>query len=452
MDRVERLFVQRRESSRRWYERARKVIPGGVTHDLRNLKPFPLYVNQARGARKWDVDGNEYIDYWLGHGSLILGHLHPATVEAVQAQIEKGTHYGACSELEVLWAEKIVEMVPSAQKVRFVSSGTEATLMAIKLARAHTGKSKIVKFEGHFHGWHDQVSIGVIPPFDAPTSPEIPRAIRENTIAVPPDNLEVLASVLERDKEIAGVMMEPTGGSTGTYPMFGEALRNIRELTQQHGVMLIFDEVITGFRVSTGGAQKFFGVHPDITCLGKIMCGGLPGAAVVGGHEIMERLEAKGDAHRDRHKKIRHFGTQNASPLSAAAGLATLNTIDQGDVIPRVDALATRLRKGLNDVLAQHALHSCVYGSSSVFHTFFNHDCPKRGCCDYERCDYDYRKIYSRDAVLVQRLWNALANRGVDSMVVHGTVSFAHTEEDIEQTITAFDSAMGEMKALGLVS
>jgi len=425
----EKRFIEEHSLSQKWHERACKSIPDGVTHDLRNLKPFPIYVSRARGSKKWDLNGNEYIDYWLGHGSLILGHLHPAMVKAVQEQILKGTHYGACSELEVLWAEKIIEMVPSAEKVRFLSSGTEATMMAISLARAFTSKNKFIKFEGHFHGWHDQVSIGVIgviPPFDVPTSPGIPAEIIQNTLLVPPDDLDVLESTLKKNNDIAGVIMEATGGSSGTFPMFGKELKRIRKLTEEHGVVLIFDEIITGFRISPGGAQKYFDVIPDLTCLGKILCGGLPGAAVAGKKEIMEFLETKGDPTWDRYRKIRHFGTQNASPLSAAAGLATLEIISQGEVIPKINALAQKLREKLNE--------------------------EKRGKCDYQRCDYDYRKIYDRNPLLLQQFWNALINKGIDTMIAHGTISYAHSEEDINRTVEAFDYAIAQTKALGLLT
>jgi len=448
----EKRFIEEHSLSQKWHERACKSIPDGVTHDLRNLKPFPIYVSRARGSKKWDLNGNEYIDYWLGHGSLILGHLHPAMVKAVQEQILKGTHYGACSELEVLWAEKIIEMVPSAEKVRFLSSGTEATMMAIGLARAFTSENKIIKFEGHFHGWHDQVSIGVIPPFDVPTSPGIPAEIIQNTLLVPPDDLDVLESTLKKNNDIAGVIMEATGGSSGTFPMFGKELKRIRKLTEEHGVVLIFDEIITGFRISPGGAQKYFDVIPDLTCLGKILCGGLPGAAVAGKKEIMEFLETKGDPTWDRYRKIRHFGTQNASPLSAAAGLATLEIISQGEVIPKINALAQKLREKLNEVIELHGVRSCVYGFSSIFHTLFNHNCEKRGKCDYQHCDYDYRKIYDRNPLLLQQFWNALINKGIDTMIAHGTISYAHSEEDINRTVEAFDYAIAQTKALGLLT
>ena len=452
MANIDKIFTEGHSLSRMWHQRACKSIPNGVTHDLRNLKPFPLYVSQADGSKKWDLDGNEYIDYWMGHGSLILGHLHPSVVHAVQEQLSKGTHYGACSELEVLWAEKIIEMIPCAEKVRFLASGTEATMMAISLARAFTKKKKIIKFEGHFHGWHDQLSIGVIPPFDVPTSPAVPKEMLSNTIVVPPDNLEVLESVLLQDSDIAGIIMEATGGSSGTYPMFGEQLQKVRELTQHHGAVLIFDEIITGFRISPGGAQEYFDVIPDLTCLGKIMCGGLPGGAVVGRKEIMEMLESRGDPEWDRYHKIRHFGTQNASPLSAAAGLACLEIIAQGEVIPRTNLVAQKLRDALNAVIDHHSVNSCVYGFSSIFHTLLNHSCQKRGACDYQHCDHDYREIYNRNPLLLQLFWNALVNRGVDSMVVHGTVSSAHSEDDIQRTVEAFDYAIAEAKARDLLT
>ncbi|MBW1679512.1 MAG: aminotransferase class III-fold pyridoxal phosphate-dependent enzyme, partial [Deltaproteobacteria bacterium] len=256
----------------------------------------------------------------------------------------------------------------------------------------------------------------------------------------------------KKNNDIAGVIMEATGGSSGTFPMFGKELKRIRKLTEEHGVVLIFDEIITGFRISPGGAQKYFDVIPDLTCLGKILCGGLPGAAVAGKKEIMEFLETKGDPTWDRYRKIRHFGTQNASPLSAAAGLATLEIISQGEVIPKINALAQKLREKLNEVIELHGVRSCVYGFSSIFHTLFNHNCPKRGECDYQRCDYDYRKIYDRNPLLLQQFWNALINKGIDTMIAHGTISSAHSEEDLNRTVEAFDYAIAQTKALGLLT
>ncbi|NIS62561.1 MAG: aminotransferase class III-fold pyridoxal phosphate-dependent enzyme, partial [Proteobacteria bacterium] len=241
-------------ASKNLYDRAVEVFPSGVTHDGRFLRPFPIYVEKAQGVKKWDVDGHEYIDYWMGHGSLILGHRHPDVESALHQQIDRGSHYGACHELEVEWGEKIVKLVPSAERVRFTASGTEATLMAIRLARSYTGKERIIRFAGHYHGWHDAVSIGVFPPFDVPNSSGLPKALLELTTVLPPDDPQRVEDALKKDPQVACVILEPSGGFSGAYPLTGEYLRDLREITHRFDIVLIFDEVITGFRYAPGGA------------------------------------------------------------------------------------------------------------------------------------------------------------------------------------------------------
>ena len=271
----------------RW-ERARRVIPGGITHDGRHLTPFPLYIDRAAGPRKWDVDGREYIDYWMGHGALFLGHSHPALIDAVQRQVARGTHYGACHDLEVEWAEWITRLIPSAELVRFTMSGTEATHLALRLARAYTGRPKVVKFTGHFHGWHDGVSSGVNPPFDVPMSAGIPGAVLGEVLLAPPNDIAAVEQLLGSRSDIGAVILEPSGGQAGVFPIDPGFLKDLRQLTQDRGTVLIFDEVITGFRYAPGGAQEYYGVTPDMTTLAKIVAGGLPGAAVCGRRDILE--------------------------------------------------------------------------------------------------------------------------------------------------------------------
>ena len=279
----------------RW-ERARRVIPGGITHDGRHLTPFPLYIERAAGPRKWDVDGREYIDYWMGHGALFLGHSHPALVDAVQRQVARGTHFGACHDLEVEWAEWITRLIPSAELVRFTMSGTEATHLALRLARAYTGRPKVVKFTGHFHGWHDGVSSGVNPPFDVPMSAGIPGAVLGEVLLSPPNDIAALEQLLGSRSDIGAVILEPSGGQAGVFPIDPGFLKDLRQLTQDRGTVLIFDEVITGFRYAPGGAQEYYGVTPDMTTLAKIVAGGLPGAAVCGRRDIVSLMAFGDDA------------------------------------------------------------------------------------------------------------------------------------------------------------
>ncbi|MGH7199974.1 MAG: aspartate aminotransferase family protein, partial [Planctomycetaceae bacterium] len=298
-------------ASARLAAQARTVFPNGVTHDSRYLLPFPIYVERAAGSKKYDVDGHELIDYWSGHGALLLGHSHPAVVEAVQKQIALGTHFGACHKLEVQWGEWVRRLVPSAEMVRFTSSGTEATLMALRVARIVTGRSKVLKFAGHFHGWHDQLVPAAEPPHDDgdyPT-PGVTTAVSGDLVIVRPNDLDAVARAIDEHRP-ACVIVEATGGRWGVVPIRGEFLRGLRRITQEAGVLLVMDEVISGFRVHPGGMQALCDVVPDMTTLAKILAGGLPGGCLAGRAEIMEAI-----AFENRYgRKMKHPGTYNANP------------------------------------------------------------------------------------------------------------------------------------------
>ena len=286
---IETAFRARTPRSADLYEQARKVIPAGLTHDSRTLLPYPIYAARAKGPRKWDVDGHEYVDYFGGHGALILGHAHPAMAAAVTRQIELGTHWGSSHELEVLWAELIHRLVPCAERVRFTASGTEATQLAIRLMRAATGKSKIVRFIGHFHGWHDQVAGGSNSHYDGGTPAGILPGITGETILLPADDLGAVTDTLAKRDDIAAVVLEPSGAAWGQVPLADGFLAGLRALTTKHGVLLMFDEVVTGFRWSRGGAQARYGISPDICALAKIVAGGLPG-----GRDVRSRGRRRG--------------------------------------------------------------------------------------------------------------------------------------------------------------
>ncbi len=433
-------------ASKKLYDRAVEVFPSGVTHDGRFLRPFPIYVEKAQGVKKWDVDGHEYIDYWMGHGSLILGHRHPDIVDALHQQIDRGSHYGACHELEVEWGEKIVKLVPSAERVRFTASGTEATLMAIRLARSYTGKERIIRFAGHYHGWHDAVSIGVFPPFDVPNSSGLPGALLKLTTVLPPNDPQHVEDELKKDPHAACVILEPSGGFSGAYPLSGEYLRDLREITRRFDVVLIFDEVITGFRYASGGAQEHFDVFPDLSCFAKIVTGGLPGGVVAGKKEIMELLEFKEDPDWNRRRKILHPGTFNANPISAAAGVETLKIIARGGVIPKANENAQNIRKTLNQVISDHAINWCAHGEHSIVHLLMNHHCPRQEACDRARCTYDYRLVYEKDPILLTSFRNAMLNCGVDSVGDHWWISCFHSDGVVEKTGEAFDRALKMLK------
>ena len=252
-------YIARHPGSAERYAEATRIFPGGVTHDNRYAQPFPLYITHGTGPKKWDVDGHEYIDYVSGHGALILGHSHPAIAAAVSEQINRGTHLGACTEEELRWARAIMALMPSVERVRFHSSGTEATLMAMRLARAYTGKNKVIKLQDHFHGWHDYAMAGS----DRP-APGIPQESWGSMVIVPSGDLGAVEDALNRDDDIAALILEPTGAHYGQLPFdTPNYLRGLRDLTTQHGVVLIFDEVVTGFRASPGGAQVLYDVAPD---------------------------------------------------------------------------------------------------------------------------------------------------------------------------------------------
>jgi len=417
-------------------ERARAAIPGGITHDIRHLKPFGVYVDRAAGTRKWDVDGHEYIDYWMGHGALFLGHCHPAVVKAVQAQVARGTHLGACHELEVRWAELVNQLVPCAELTRFTMSGTEATHLALRIARAFTGRSRILKFTGHFHGWHDGVAIGVNPPYEVPLSSGVPGATLDQVITCPPNDIKAVDTVLERG-DVAAVILEPAGGQSGTTPTIPGYLQELRALTQRHGVLLIFDEVITGFRYSPGGAQEYFGVTPDITTLAKIVAGGLPGGAVCGRRDVLSMLAYRGDATWDRAERVAHAGTFNANPISASAAIATLEQIGDASLQARTNKLGEELRRGLTEAMKRAGTPGTCYGEASIYHVSFE---GKPGLAGFDR---------PRKGDHYHLLRCAILNEGVDCSMNHGWVSAVHTEEDIERTIRAYDRAFRAMVAEG---
>jgi glutamate-1-semialdehyde 2,1-aminomutase len=446
------MYCSAHPASRELYDRACRTFPSGVTHDSRFLSPFPIYVEKALGSKKWDVDGNEYIDYWVGHGALLLGHGHPKVMEAARAQLARGTHYGACHSLEIEWGELVKKLIPSAEKVKFVSSGTEATLMALRLARTFTGKSKIVKFEGHFHGWQDSVIPGIKPPFDVPSSPGIPKEVLDNTVLCPPNDAESLREIMDHDDDIAAVIIEPTGASFIAIPTRDGFLQQLREITRQYGVLLIFDEVITGFRCAPGGAQEYYGVTPDLTALAKILGGGFPGGAVAGREDIMEYLEFKDDDEWNRYKKIYHPGTYNANPFSASAGIAALKVVSSGEDIEKANAVAQRLRDELNAIIDKHDINWCVYGRFSGFRIFKDHECDRRHRCDFQMCDYDHARLKTGgDPLLAQRFRLGMLLNGIDISPSIAMTSSAHSMEDVDRTVAAFDDTIVRMKKERLI-
>ena len=439
---IEQAFVELHAASEKLYRRAGAVLPSGVTHDSRYLRPFPIYVTHAGGSRKWDVDGREYVDFVMGHGALLLGHSHPVVTAAAAAQLSRGTHYGASHEREIEWAEEVVRLVPSAEVVRFTSSGTEATLMALRLARAYTGKPTVLKFERHFHGWHDYVAASSKYAGAAPAG--VPLSTLESVVVVPPTMAAVRQATEGRD-DIAAIIVESAGASSGTLALARGFLQELEAFARGREIVFIMDEVVTGFRWAPGGVQEIEGVRPDITTLAKILAGGLPGGAVAGRREILDYLAfgKPGEAK----TKVGHPGTFNANPLSAAAGVACLREAGDGAPQRKASENAARLRAGMNGELCRLGLRGVVYGQSSEFRAILGAPSVPEAC-DYDPRDLPPDVFQSPTPPETERLLNlALLNRGVHHFGNGGFASAVHTEQDISLAVEAWGGALEDLAA-----
>jgi glutamate-1-semialdehyde 2,1-aminomutase len=439
---IREAYIRRTPKSAALYPRFQTVFPSGVSHDMRVTDPVPLVIARGQGARKWDVDGNEYIDFGLGSASLLLGHAHPAVVEALIQAAPHGSHYGQPIEAELDWGERVQSLIPCADKVRFVGSGAEATMLAMRIARGYTGKDKIIRWQSHYHGWHDYVMPGTLPPFDVPASIGIPKGALASVIVLPPD-LDVLERTLASDNDIAGVITEGSGASYGAVPLPPGFLEGVRRLTQQYRVVMILDEVITGFRWSPGGLQQKIGLSPDLCTLAKILTGGLPGGAVAGTDEVMQVMVQTGDVQHDRFQRVSHGGTFNANPYCAATGNAALQIVATGDMQATADRMAERLRNGLREILRRHEVPACVYGDSSTFHVYF-------GATSIAGLNANTLK--NMPQAIQNGFRQALQVRGVDLMSrCSGVLSGVHTAADIDQSLEAFDGAIRAMMQEGLL-
>lgn len=446
---LEEAYRARTPGSARLAQEARALFPSGVTHDGRWLEPYGIYVERASGPHKWDVDGNRYVDWFGGHGALLLGHCHPVVTEAAARALAAMTHPGANHPLEVRWAEAIRALVPSCEKIRFTSSGTEATLMAVRLARAITKRRKILRFRTHFHGWHDHMTSGWQNHMDGTATRGVLDEVAQNVVLCDPNDLAAVEAVLATDREVAAVILEPTGASFGMVPTRDGFPQALRELTARHGVLLIFDEVVTGFRVAPGGAQAVYGVRPDLSTFAKIVAGGLPGGAVGGRAELLDALDfvhtrARGE------EKIGHPGTFNANPVSAAAGIAALELIATGEPCAKANATAAALRSGLNDLFAELGVAWAAYGTFSGVHIFPN---PSGRRLDPRRFDpltIPFDELKARPPRLAQRIRLALLTGGVDlSGQLAMLVSATHGVAEVEHTVAAFREAIRRLAREG---
>jgi glutamate-1-semialdehyde 2,1-aminomutase len=383
-------------------------------------------VKEAHGAKLIDVDGNEYTDYWCTHFAMILGHRHPSVLEAIKSQAENGWHFGFEHELEVEHAETIRRHVPTAEMVRYTSSGSEANLFAVRLARAFTGRDRIAKFEGCWHGAYDPLHIAVRPPFDKQSSGGIPRGSQADTVVTPYNDLEGFLERTQNEK-LACVIIEPVLGAGGMIPADRDFLKGLREYCDRTGALLIFDEIITGFRMGLSGAQGFFNVKPDVTVMGKIIGGGLPIGAVCGPREIMERMDHTKYTGSDY---AYHGGTFAGNALTLSAGLATIDVLEHTPVYEHVDKLGEMARNGLDRIFRESSFPAQTTGICSMFSIHTTSKAPIKDAGILAETDRDKSR----------GLFSQLLNDGIAMLVperLHASISYAHTESDIQNLTTS---------------
>jgi glutamate-1-semialdehyde 2,1-aminomutase len=423
--------------SKTLFTRAQEVIPGGVNSPVRAFRSVggdPRFIRSGSGSHMVDVDGKQYIDYVGSWGPLILGHCPAKVTAALRDQITRGTSFGASTENEVVLAEMICKAVPSIEKVRLVNSGTEATMSAVRLARAFTGRYKLVKFDGCYHGHGDSLLVKAgsgVATLGLPDSPGIPPQESALTISVPYNDIETVRRVFEQNRsEIAAVIVEPIVGNAGTIPPADGFLSRLRKLTRENGALLIFDEVMTGFRVAYGGAQALYRITPDLTCLGKIIGGGLPVGAYGGHKEIMRSVAPEGPVYQ--------AGTLSGNPLAVAAGIATLKALRNRDVYQKLEKTAANLVDGLRHAARDNDIAVQVNRVGSMFTMFFTAD-PVT----------DYQSAKASDTAKFGRFFRAMLSRGVylaPSQFEANFVSLAHTRQDIGATVQAAQAALKDLK------
>jgi glutamate-1-semialdehyde 2,1-aminomutase len=420
--------------SKTLFERAKKILPGGVNSPVRAFEPYPFFVDHAYGSRMVSADGAAYIDYCMAYGALLLGHAYPEIMQAVQNQLSKGSVYGAPTEREVEFAELIAKASPCMEMLRLVNSGTEATMHAIRTARGYTGRKKFIKFEGCFHGSHDNVLVKAgsgAATFGTPNSLGIPEESTQNTIVLPYNDIEAVEQVMKREgNEVAAVIVEPVLGNVGLILPKKDYLPYLRKITSSYGSVLIFDEIITGFRLALGGAQEYFNVKPDMATLGKVLGGGFPLAAFGGKKEIMQNVSPVG--------KVYQAGTFSGNPVSTTAGFTTLNILNKrkNEIYPKLEKNCAKLKQALTDLAQTRKVQARVYSIASMYQIFFIAD-PV----------IDYACAKASDTQMFTAYFHELLRQGVfipPSQFETCFVSDAHTEEDLRYTIDAFDKALSK--------
>jgi glutamate-1-semialdehyde 2,1-aminomutase len=424
------------ERSKAAYEEAVRLLPGGVNSPVRAFKSVhmtPIFMARGKGSKIYDIDGNEYIDYVLSWGPLILGHANPRVVEALKKVTENGTSFGAPTLIENELAKLVIERVPSIEIVRMVNSGTEATMSALRLARGYTGRNKILKFEGCYHGHGDSLLIKAgsgVATLGLPDSPGVPEAVAQNTITVPYNDLESVRYAFERfGEDIAAVIVEPVAGNMGVVPPVLGFLQGLRDITKQYGALLIFDEVMTGFRVDYHCAQGYFGIEPDLTCLGKVIGGGLPVGAYGGKAEIMEKVAPSGP--------IYQAGTLSGNPLAMTAGYETLIQLTPETYV-EFRKKADRLEEGLREAAEKYEIPHTINRAGSMIGFFFTNEEVT-----------NYEKAKTSNLEMFATYYREMAEQGIflpPSQFEGLFLSTEHTDEDIEKTIAAAERAFAKIR------
>jgi glutamate-1-semialdehyde 2,1-aminomutase len=424
------------------FKRAREVMPGGISHNIHFFPPYPFFVKKTKGSKVWDADGNEYVDFWMGNYTHILGHSPRVVVQAIEKQLKEGIHWGTVYEKQIEWAELIRELVPSAEMVRFCCSGTEATMYAVRLARAFTGKKTILKIAGGWHGANPDLSLGIKTPYEREESLGLLPELQQYTKTIPFNDLSgTLEIIHENEGGLAGIILEPVIGEGGFVPAKNEYLQMLRSETKKLGALLIFDEVISGFRVDLGGAQERFHITPDLTTLGKIVGGGLPVGALVGKREILEKTSPE--------KKMNKWeriliggGTFSAHPLTAAAGLAMLRYLKdhRQKVYAILESNGEKVRKGVQGAFDQEGFDAVVTGVGSLFQTHFPFS--KGETLNSPHSINRFTDVEKREVEFRVRM----LTKGIHVMHGGGCLSIAHSDEDIEKITKAARRVAREMK------
>jgi glutamate-1-semialdehyde 2,1-aminomutase len=435
------LYRLKTPHSENLFKRAKEVMPGGISHNIHYFPPYPFFLKKGKGSKVWDVDGNEYVDLWMGHYTHILGHHSEVVIEAIERQLKEGIHWGILFEKQVEWAELVQELIPCAEMVRFCCSGTEATMYAVRVARAFTGKKTILKIAGGWHGANSDLSLGIKMPYEKEESLGLLPELKQYTKVIPFNDLSGSLEIIHQNKKnLAGIILEPVMGEGGFIPATTEYLKMLRSETERLGALLIFDEVISGFRVALGGAQERFGIIPDLTTLGKIVGGGLPVGALVGKKEILEKTSPEKKANKWERILI-GGGTFSSNPLTSAAGLAMLHYLKDHaeEVYPLLEARGKKVREGIQESFRREGLDAIVTGIGSLFQTHFPFQ--KGVTLNSPHSINTFTDIEKREVEFRIRM----LTKGVHVMHGGGGLSIAHSDEDIEKIIGAAGEVAREM-------